>query len=256
MNTAWELDRNSPLPLYLQIRQRLLVEISDWPDPERRFYSDDELADRFGVSKMTVRQGMTQLVNEGVLTRKRAQGTFISRKVFEERLSPQLDIGAQYESAGYPQEVRLLAFRYEAPTEVDLEAFGGTAGQGRMLSLNRLRMVSGIPVAIDRRRIPEAIGRQSGIDREAAKGSIIQCLRALPDPPVTADWTIMMREATADEAEYLWVPRGSPLLVRRMAYRTAEGKVILTGETMHGGENARYQVTLSLDGGHMQGHEG
>jgi DNA-binding GntR family transcriptional regulator len=49
------LDRGSPLPLFLQIRQFLLGDIYAWPDKALQFPTDDALARRFGVSRMTVR---------------------------------------------------------------------------------------------------------------------------------------------------------------------------------------------------------
>lgn len=246
METLWELDRDSSLPLYLQIRQRLLAEITSWPDPEQRFYSDDELVNRFGVSKMTVRQSMNRLVEEGMLTRRRARGTFVSKRVFEERLSPRLDIGAQYEAAGATQEIRLLAFAWGEPTAEEQALFGSPAP---VLRLSRVRSVGETPVAVDRRCMPQAVAEAAGFDQEAATGSIIGRLRSLPAPPVTADWVIMMRTAGLEEANALWVTRGSPLLVRQMVYRTAEGAAMLGGETMHAAHAARYRVTLDLDQG-------
>ena len=51
----WRLDRSSPVPLYVQIKQRLLPEIAHWPD-SRRFYTDLELCSLFSVNRLTVRQ--------------------------------------------------------------------------------------------------------------------------------------------------------------------------------------------------------
>jgi GntR family transcriptional regulator len=238
------LDRASPLPLYLQIRQRLVAEVFEWRDPALPFYSDDKLVERFGVSKMTVRQALRALVEQGLLTRTRARGTFVARRVFEERLTPSLDIAAQYEAAGAPQHTHLLGYGWEPAGEADLERFGATTGQ--VLVLERLRSVAGAPVAIDRRRIPEGVVGAIGLDETAACGSIIDILRTLPAPPVSADWTITIHHATAPEAGVLLVPAASPLLSRAMVYRTASGDAVLCGETLHRADTGRYRVTLPL----------
>lgn len=248
MKPTWQLDRESPLPLYVQIRQRLVAEVYSWGDPEQRFYSDEELASRFGVSKMTVRQAIRELVRNGTLIRARARGTFVSKKVFEERLSPKLDIEAQYEAVGSPQQIQLMSFDWQSPTESDRSLFGKRATGARILVLSRLRTTGNIPVAIDRRRIPEPVARAVAFDEEAARGSIINRLRTLSDPPVSADWTIAMRTASSEEAEILCVRKGSPLLVRQMLYRTADASVMLAGETLHRADIARYRISLPLGG--------
>lgn len=66
------LDRSSPLPLYAQIKQRLIGMVANWDRPDRRFYSDEELCEQFLVSRDTVRQALSELVREGLLTRSRA----------------------------------------------------------------------------------------------------------------------------------------------------------------------------------------
>lgn len=238
------LDRASPLPLYLQIRQRLVAEIFEWSDRSVPFYSDERLVERFGVSKMTVRQALGALVEQGLLTRTRARGTFVAGRVFEERLTPSLDIAAQYEAAGVPQQTRLLGYGWEQARGADRERFG--AGTRRVLAFERLRTVAGAPVAIDRRRIPEVVVRECGFDEGAARGSIIDALRTLHAPPAAADWTITIHPATAPEAQLLLVPPGSPLLCRAMVYRTGAGDAVLDGETLHRADTGRYRITLPL----------
>ena len=242
--TEAALDRASPLPLYLQIRQRLLAEVFEWRDPSVPFYSDDKLVERFGVSKMTVRQALGALVDQGLLTRARARGTFVARRVFEERLTPSLDIAAQYEAAGAPQQTRLLSYGRETASEDDQQRFGTAATQ--VLAFERLRSVAGAPVAIDRRRIPEAVARETGFDETAARGSIIDTLRTLQSPPVAVDWVISIRTATSPEAQVLLVPPSSPLLCRAMVYRTDSGDAVLGGETLHRADTGRYRITLPL----------
>jgi hypothetical protein len=59
------VDRCSPLPLYAQIARRLAAELP-LSSAEARFYGDEEAAARFDVSRMTARQAIQQLVDEGL----------------------------------------------------------------------------------------------------------------------------------------------------------------------------------------------
>ena len=85
-----DLDRSSPIPLYLQIKQYLSRQIAVWERHNDKFYTDGDLCNMFGVSRMTVRQAVQELVDDGLLKRARGIGTFVVTRKIEERLSPSL----------------------------------------------------------------------------------------------------------------------------------------------------------------------
>lgn len=67
------------LPVYHQIRRTIKYWILD-----QRFGSSDkippehDLADQFNVNRLTIRQALSSLVDEGLLIRKRGKGTFVT----------------------------------------------------------------------------------------------------------------------------------------------------------------------------------
>ncbi|MBV9521537.1 MAG: GntR family transcriptional regulator, partial [Alphaproteobacteria bacterium] len=73
-DTDAELDRGSPIPLYMQIKQYLSRQIGAWERHDEKFYTDADLCELFGVSRMTVRQAVQELVDEGLLKRARGIG--------------------------------------------------------------------------------------------------------------------------------------------------------------------------------------
>lgn len=74
------LDRQSPVPLYFQLKQVLLEKIrrGDWT-PGTLIPSEQELQDSYQLSRTTVRQTLSELVSEGHLMRQRGRGTFITQ---------------------------------------------------------------------------------------------------------------------------------------------------------------------------------
>ena len=74
------LDRDSAVPLYLQVRDALRSEIleEEYQDGDR-FHGEADLVQRFGVARGTVRQALDLLEREGFLRRERGRGTFVSR---------------------------------------------------------------------------------------------------------------------------------------------------------------------------------
>ena len=74
------LSRELPVPLYHQVKTQILrgIEAGQW-HPEDRLPSEDELAERFSVSKITVRQAMRELAQLGYVRREQGRGTFVQR---------------------------------------------------------------------------------------------------------------------------------------------------------------------------------
>lgn len=79
---ALAVNRNSPLPLYRQIKQALLAEIEqEHLGPGDRVPPEIELSKALGVSQITVIQALRELVKEGYLSRHRGRGTFVAGTV-------------------------------------------------------------------------------------------------------------------------------------------------------------------------------
>lgn len=72
------IDRNSSLPLYLQVKQLILDAVKSGEySPGSKIPAETELTEIFGVSRPTVRQAVSELVNEGILQIERGRGTFV-----------------------------------------------------------------------------------------------------------------------------------------------------------------------------------
>src|SRR5512140_2781443 len=78
------LSKTEGTPLYIQIRNSLHDDIMNRVLlPGQKLPSEDELAVRFGVSRMTVRQGISDLIDEGLLYRRHGVGTFVAHPHIE-----------------------------------------------------------------------------------------------------------------------------------------------------------------------------
>ncbi len=77
------LSRESHEPLHAQLTRTLRNLIVRYYEKGERFYPEEELSERLGLSVGTVRRSLNRLVDEGLLQRHRGQGSFVSRTGLE-----------------------------------------------------------------------------------------------------------------------------------------------------------------------------
>ena len=81
------LDRRSAIPMYYQLKVHLRERIlAGELVPGQQTPSEQQLAKDYGVSKMTVRQALADLVDEGLLDRKPGVGTFVAQRRIQRNL--------------------------------------------------------------------------------------------------------------------------------------------------------------------------
>ncbi|MGJ3240833.1 MAG: GntR family transcriptional regulator [Anaerolineae bacterium] len=74
------VDRNSPMPLYYQLKQLLLAKIESGElKAGDIFPTEQQIQDQYDVSRTTVRQSLSELEAEGKITRHRGRGTFVAK---------------------------------------------------------------------------------------------------------------------------------------------------------------------------------
>ena len=101
------LEKNSPKPLYQQLKDILVdaIDSEKWKANEK-IPSETELSSIYGLSRMTVRSVLTDLVKEGLLYRVQGKGTFVAEKIVT--VSPSyIGIREQLEKMGYEVETRI-----------------------------------------------------------------------------------------------------------------------------------------------------
>ena len=103
------LDRNSPIPLYYQLKNVLLTKIqqSEWQAGDL-IPSEQELQETFGLSRTTVRQTLSELVNEGWLSRHRGRGTFVTHPTMTHNPIRRLGASEYLEQQGFALFARLF----------------------------------------------------------------------------------------------------------------------------------------------------
>lgn len=93
------LNRNDSTPLYVQLKALLAARIADgFLKPGERLSSERQLCNEFGISRLTVREGLRELEQEGLVRTVPGRGTFVA--------TPQLDLCVNVSLSGFTDEVR------------------------------------------------------------------------------------------------------------------------------------------------------
>lgn len=189
------------------LRERVLGGVPGDPLP-----SEAELAQRFGVSRMTARQAVQNLAGEGLVRRQRGSGTYIAPRPLHRHSGPLMSFTADMSRRGKVASSRLLVAELRAPTPGDVAALRLEPG-ARVVALSRLRLADGVPMAIEHASLPADCASVLAGDLE--HGSLHEALRDLGrEPEVALSW-ISARSATPAEGKLLDLRARAPLLVER-----------------------------------------
>ncbi len=235
------LDQDSPIPLYLQIEQRIgrAVTVGDLP-PMSRVSSELELASLFGVSRMTARKAVDRLVAEGLLFRRQGKGTFVAKPKIAHGLSTQLSFGSAMTALGLVLSTTVLQ-QGMAPAPADAASALGMVPGGSTVYIRRLRIVEGEPAAIHTSYLPGGYGAILDAD---LRGSLTLAMADVGARVDSSRDSVEAVLASPEEADVLGVEVGSPLLMIEGVALAASAPVRYT-KALYRGDRFKFSVDTS-----------
>lgn len=236
-----DLERSGPIPLYFQVATRIEQAIMDGTLPAgSRLENEISLGERLGLSRPTVRRAIQDLVDKGLLVRRRGIGT----QVVHGQVTRGVELTSLYEdlsNSGKKAETRLLSMSVEKATKKDVEHLGCNLGD-QILFIRRLRLADGVPVAVMENWLPTEFIDFS--EAELTEHGLYQLLRTRGVNIRVAKQRIGARKANTDEAGLLAIEKGSALLTMdRTAYDNS-GRAIEYGHHCYRPDLYSFEVTL------------
>lgn len=219
--TLYASDHQSPQPLYVQIRQALKQRILDGHyKPYERLPSEQELMQAYGVSRITVRQALKDLHNEGLVFSAQGKGTFVSRARAVQDVQHLEGFEEAMTRKGYATSARVVGLHRIAANADVREALRLPPG-AQVIELRRVRYLNREPVSVDLSYFAESIGSRL-IGRDLS-GDVFPLLEnQLGIPLGHADLLLEARACGPREAELLRIEPGQPVLqVRRLTHDQA-----------------------------------
>ncbi|GGL87583.1 GntR family transcriptional regulator [Nakamurella endophytica] len=236
-----DLDRSSPMPLYFQVSQLLERAITSGRlGPGARLDNEISLADQFGLSRPTMRRAIQELVDKGLLVRKRGVGT----QVVHGKVTRPVELTSLFDdlSRAHQAPATTVLVHEVVPARDDVAARLDVRPGTRVLHLRRVRWANGEPLAVLENYLPQALA-DIDADELAARG-LYQVMRARGVHFRVARQRIGARAGTVEECRLLGERRGAPLLTMERATHDDSGATVEWGGHVYRASQYSFEVTL------------
>jgi DNA-binding GntR family transcriptional regulator len=236
-----DLDRNGPIPLYFQVEQRIETAIMGGLLPAgSRLENEVALGERLNLSRPTIRRAIQDLVDKGLLVRRRGIGT----QVVHGRVTRGVELTSLFDDlnqANKKPTTRLLTYALDKTNDVVADRLGVAVGSP-VLHIKRLRIADGVPVAVLENWLPEQFLDIS--ESELASLGLYEIIRMRGVAIRVAKQKIGARTSNAAEAVLLDIDRGTALLTMERAAFDSSGKGIEFGSHYYRPDLYSFEVTL------------
>ncbi|NLB72432.1 MAG: GntR family transcriptional regulator [Firmicutes bacterium] len=236
------LNRNGVVPLYFQIRQKILESINsgEWEVGEQ-IPSGPALSRKFRVSVMTVRQATSELIEEGVLISRRGKGTFVAPPKLAIRLPYFLGFTEEMKLRGFEPETRILGKGLiDAGSEI-AESLKIPVGS-QVAYYERLRLADKEPICFETSYLSVARFPDFPVPQDGYYSFYEIFQEHYGIEVVKAEQVLHARKATEKQARVLKIPVDSPVFLFISTELDGNGDPVQLSEGIYRGD--RYSITF------------
>ncbi|GGB55223.1 UTRA domain-containing protein [Virgibacillus dakarensis] len=212
------IDKNSPLPIYYQIEEEIKRLINTKQlTPGELLPSEREYAEKYNISRMTVRQAINNLAAEGLLYRLKGKGTFVAEKKFEQNLQGLTSFSEDMRARGLTPANQLIGFQLIKADEKIANLLYINMDD-LVYEIKRIRLANNTPIALETIYTPQKlVGKLQEKDFTSSFYQFIE--EKLRLTIGHSDQIIESVIANDVEIEYLHMKQGDPiLLMQRITY--------------------------------------
>jgi GntR family transcriptional regulator len=198
--------------------------------------SESDLSREFGVSRVTVRRALEVLRDEGLVSARQGFGWFVASDPVSQTLGRLGTIEEQMQASGLEPARRILDFAFEKATRRVFKVLGSE----QVLRVKRVNMAGNEPFAVVTVWCPFELGKH--LSRHDVETTSFYNLLKIQLGSATQ--TISADAATANEADLLEVPVGSPILRCDRVTKDDTGKAVLVSHHVFPGHRTNFVVDL------------
>ena len=235
-------------PLYAALRDRLKNYIlSGRRRPGDKLPSENEFTQTLGVSRITVRQALGDLRNEGLVVKTHGKGSFVAMPPVAQDLTRLRGLAESLTGAGRTVHTRVLSIGPKHASPPIATAFG-LSKSDLVIELRTLRYLNRKPLALNRSYLPQDIGSRL-IKADFANRDILSMLEGDLGVAIGhAEVSIGAANAKPGEARLLGVADRTALVqVRRLVF-TSTSRPVHLEQSVYRSDLFSYTLTLERDG--------
>ncbi|GAB5407880.1 MAG: GntR family transcriptional regulator [Balneolaceae bacterium] len=235
---------NNSVPRHQQITDHLRSDIKKNEFlPGDKLPSEKRLCDYFDVSRITVRQALKALENEGLIFKKQGLGSFVSEEKSSQPLVQLTDFSEDMRRAGFESSSKLIRFKKVKPI-VEINTILELPPTSPLIQIDRVRLGNETPVAFDITWLPGSYG-QLLLDEDLTKKTIYQILEETYAIPISAGkYKFTATLANEYIAKHLHIVAGSPIFEIDRCSRTTGGKKVYFQKRYNNPGLISYEIEL------------
>ncbi len=241
------IDKGSPIPIYHQIYSTIKDEIEKGALKYGDILpSEEDLAQKYDVSRLTVRQALRKLVEDGVIEKEKGKRSKIIQSKNIENLSELRGFTEDAKISGHQASSSVITNTLVDIPEVAIEKFKVPTGS-KVIRLNRLRLLDNIPYAIEWAYINIAVDVRmlNILEMDMSKSSLYAFFKNTIGLKLEyADETLEVVTASVDNAKLLGIQNGSCLLLRRRFTYSSNGECIEYVQSFYRGDRYKFNVRI------------
>lgn len=229
------------VPVYIQIHNQIKkdIEAGKWSVGDR-IPSERELADNFNVSRMTLRQAIQTLVDEGILERRIGSGTFVANQKVQEKMSGVTSFTDLMLAQGKKPASKTISYHMAKPSLSEMEKLN-IKDNATVLRMERIRFGDNVPISFEVATIPADL--IEGYSREEVTSSFYHTLETKGGLSLGgAQQNVSAMLASERIAEYLKIKRGDAILRLRQISYLKSGRPFEYVRTQYVGERFEFYL--------------
>lgn len=232
------------VPLYVKIREALRADILQGKlHPGQKIPSEDELADLYRVSRMTVRQGILELIKEGLLHRKHGVGTFVSYPHFDRDHTRLTNFFESAREQGIDASSTVLKIEISpAPEKIAQEL--RLSPDESVICIRTLRFVNQTPVTVHDSYLPHRLFAEI-IHENLENVHLWDVMEKYGYRVKRAIQKLEARPASAEIAKLLDIKPHSPILYKERKILAEDGTAVEFTYCYNRGD--MYSLTVSME---------
>jgi len=237
------LNGNEGIALYAQVREAIREQITSGKlKPGERLLPEEELATLMGASRMTVRRGILDLIDEGVLYRRRGVGTFIAHRHIDRhhnRLTGYFESAAE---EGFVPRIEVLSREIAGATLMVARALNLREDEP-VVRVRTLRLADDQPLAVHDEHVSYRLYPDI-LDAGIETRQLWELLSERGYPVRRAVQRVEARLAEDEIARLLGVEEGAPILYKLRTVYSEDGRPVEFAICHNRGD--RYSLTTTL----------